>query len=43
MGLTHGDLLEVVTELDDGSSTEFSRLVHCQNTVFQVVQLRLDE
>lgn len=40
---TYGDLLEVVTELDDGCSTEFSRFVHCQYTVLQVVKFRLDE
>ena len=40
---TYGDLLEVVTELDDGCSAEFSRFVHCQYTVLQVVEFRLDE
>lgn len=32
-GTTHCDLLEVVTQLDDGRSTELSRLVHGQDTV----------
>ena len=41
--VTHGNLLELVSELDDGRSAELSALVHAQHTVFQVVKLRLDE
>lgn len=40
---THRNLLEVVTQLDNRSTTEFSRLVHRQHTVLETVQLRLDQ
>jgi hypothetical protein len=41
--VTYSDLLEVVAELDDGCSTELSGSVHCQDTVLQVVEFRLDK
>jgi len=31
------DLLKVVSELDDGGTSEFSRFVHSQNTVLKVI------
>jgi len=37
------DLLELITELDDGSTAKFSRLVHGQNAVLKVVQFGLDQ
>jgi hypothetical protein len=40
---THRNLLEVVTQLDNRSTAEFSRLVHRQHTVLETVQLRLDQ
>lgn len=40
---THGDLLELVSELDNGRSTKLSGFVHAQHTVLQVVQLGFDE
>lgn len=38
-GGTHGNLLELVAELDDGGAAELARLVHRQDTVLKVVQL----
>lgn len=40
---TYRDLLELVSELDDGGSAKLSRLVHAQHAVLEVVELRLDQ
>jgi len=40
---THSNLLELVTKLDNRSSTEFSRFVHGQNTMLKVIQLGFDQ
>ena len=38
-----GDLLELVTEFDDGRAAELTRLVHAEHTMLKVVQLGLDQ
>ena len=40
---THRDFFELITELDDWGSSKLSRLVHGQNTMFEIVQFRFDE
>jgi hypothetical protein len=41
--ITHGNLFELVTQLDNRSSAKLSRLVHCEDTVLESVKLGLDQ